>query len=723
MALEIPNLDDKKWVDLVDEAVSLIPRVAPRWTDHNFHDPGITFLELFAWLAEMQMYQLNRVGQKHREVFGRLAGVRRIQRQPARVLVGVSGKVSSSKFLPAGTKLAPLETNNAIFETDADLFLTRSQLRKVITDDGSGPIDQTQANEKSGVAFLAFGENADEGAEVRLGFDAFYPNDETELRLTFNVFTDDLAERCGIDEPLPESGDDGAGIAPVELAWEFRISNDQWSPLELINDETAAFSRSGAVTLAVPRNAGRVADSFWIRARIQNGFYNIEPRLKSIRVNVLPCSQKETVRNEQHGEGNGKPDQSFELDHEPVLVPESDAKTVVTSSDIADWGEVVKTLEPDHSALAGSLRSLLDSGASLSNFGLIKELNRELQQSSVSNDTGALIGRAPVVIQVNDEVWKSVPSLENSAGDDKHYVFDSDTACVQFGNGLNGQIPKPGEKIIALWYQASNGAAGNVARNLHWKFVDAVVPGVTLTNAEAALGGTDPETLDEMELRGRSLLNRPQRAITLRDIELLALSTPHAFVARAKAITNCPVPESITVVAVPKSRPGRKGAPRPPSEIFLGMVQRNLQRYRLICDSLRVIGPVYVAVRVAVRLRLLKGAGEAAVIARARQALDEFLNGELQPSDQCSGSTRGPLPDSPCPTRWPFGRWVFPSEVYAILDCVTGVDFASNLVLSASSNGQPVQPDSTGAIPIPPVGLVFAGSHDITADFDPGRNG
>jgi hypothetical protein len=61
MPLEIPNLDNRRWADLVEEARALIPRVAPRWTDHNVHDPGMTFIELFAWLAEMQLYQLNRV--------------------------------------------------------------------------------------------------------------------------------------------------------------------------------------------------------------------------------------------------------------------------------------------------------------------------------------------------------------------------------------------------------------------------------------------------------------------------------------------------------------------------------------------------------------------------------------------------------------------------------------------------------------------------------------
>ena len=75
MPLDIPDLDDRRWADLVEEARALIPRVAPRWTDHNAHDPGITFIELFAWLAEMQLYQLNRVGERHREAFARLAGV------------------------------------------------------------------------------------------------------------------------------------------------------------------------------------------------------------------------------------------------------------------------------------------------------------------------------------------------------------------------------------------------------------------------------------------------------------------------------------------------------------------------------------------------------------------------------------------------------------------------------------------------------------------------
>ncbi len=61
MPLQLPNLDDRTYDDLVEEARSLIPTYAPQWTNHNATDPGITLVELFAYLSEMLIYRLNRV--------------------------------------------------------------------------------------------------------------------------------------------------------------------------------------------------------------------------------------------------------------------------------------------------------------------------------------------------------------------------------------------------------------------------------------------------------------------------------------------------------------------------------------------------------------------------------------------------------------------------------------------------------------------------------------
>ncbi len=61
MPLQLPDLDDRRYNDLVAEALARIPTDAPDWTNHNPSDPGITLVELFAYLTDMLLYRLNRV--------------------------------------------------------------------------------------------------------------------------------------------------------------------------------------------------------------------------------------------------------------------------------------------------------------------------------------------------------------------------------------------------------------------------------------------------------------------------------------------------------------------------------------------------------------------------------------------------------------------------------------------------------------------------------------
>jgi hypothetical protein len=75
MSLPIPNLDDRDFDQLADEARALIPRNLPAWTDHNPSDPGITLQELFAFLVEIAIYQLNRVSERSLRRFADLVSV------------------------------------------------------------------------------------------------------------------------------------------------------------------------------------------------------------------------------------------------------------------------------------------------------------------------------------------------------------------------------------------------------------------------------------------------------------------------------------------------------------------------------------------------------------------------------------------------------------------------------------------------------------------------
>lgn len=72
MPIPLPHLDDRTFDDLVAEGKRLIPGYAPSWTDHNPSDPGITFIELFAFLTEMLLYRVDRVSEANKRAFVKL---------------------------------------------------------------------------------------------------------------------------------------------------------------------------------------------------------------------------------------------------------------------------------------------------------------------------------------------------------------------------------------------------------------------------------------------------------------------------------------------------------------------------------------------------------------------------------------------------------------------------------------------------------------------------
>lgn len=83
----LPNsrLDDRNFDDLMEECLLRIPRYCPEWTDHNISDPGITLVELFAWLTDQMLMRFNQVPRKNYIAFLELLGIRLQPPTPARV--------------------------------------------------------------------------------------------------------------------------------------------------------------------------------------------------------------------------------------------------------------------------------------------------------------------------------------------------------------------------------------------------------------------------------------------------------------------------------------------------------------------------------------------------------------------------------------------------------------------------------------------------------------
>ena len=100
-----PKLDDRSFNDIVEEAISMIPRYAPEWTNHNAADPGITLIELAAWMTDLLIYRLNQVPDKNYVAFLNLLGIKLRAPRAAKALTRFSLVEGAAKQrVPRGTR-------------------------------------------------------------------------------------------------------------------------------------------------------------------------------------------------------------------------------------------------------------------------------------------------------------------------------------------------------------------------------------------------------------------------------------------------------------------------------------------------------------------------------------------------------------------------------------------------------------------------------------------
>src|SRR5437764_639820 len=92
MPLTIPSIDDRRYQDLLDEALARIPVYTPEWTNFNKSDPGVTILEVFAFLTENLLYRANQIPDRNRRKFLQLLGIGLQPATAARGLITITNE-------------------------------------------------------------------------------------------------------------------------------------------------------------------------------------------------------------------------------------------------------------------------------------------------------------------------------------------------------------------------------------------------------------------------------------------------------------------------------------------------------------------------------------------------------------------------------------------------------------------------------------------------------
>jgi hypothetical protein len=226
--------------------------------------------------------------------------------------------------------------------------------------------------------------------------------------------------------------------------------------------------------------------------------------------------------------------------------------------------------------------------------------------------------------------WTRVDEFINSDGDDNHYRVTSDEDgfyYVIFGDGTFGAIPVRGTNNVRGSYRVGGGTAGNVAAASINRLVSAVDYVTTVTNAAAAAGGTDRETLAHAKVAYRASASALQRAISPADWEYLTenyASSTYGRIAVSK--TTHPGASVIKVIIVPEGGGTSTTA-------FKEEIKTYLEGKRTVCTAIQVVDATYVDIDVTVEVQALLGYGATTIETNVRARLMRVLSPTYQDPD------------------------------------------------------------------------------------------
>src|SRR5215475_1604901 len=92
MPLEIPAIDDRSYQQLVADSLARIPNHTPEWTNFNASDPGVTLIQVFAFLTESLLYRAKLIPERNRFKFLQLLGVPLLPAAPAQGIITITNE-------------------------------------------------------------------------------------------------------------------------------------------------------------------------------------------------------------------------------------------------------------------------------------------------------------------------------------------------------------------------------------------------------------------------------------------------------------------------------------------------------------------------------------------------------------------------------------------------------------------------------------------------------
>ncbi|GAA3058484.1 putative baseplate assembly protein [Actinokineospora globicatena] len=567
MGIPIPNLDDRRFQDLVDEAKRRVQQRCPEWSDHNVSDPGVTLIETFAFMVDQLIYRVNRIPERSYLRFLDLIGVTLFPPAAARVpaTFRLSAPQENPVFVQAGSQVVTQRTevsDPVVFTLEKTLEIRPCAWSRLATSSGDRPpVDRTDDVIDDRNPML-FGTTPQPDDTVYFGLSDAVPGGLLLLRMECQV------EGVGIDPRDPP------------LAWE-AWDGDRWAACEVAHDTTGGFNTAGDVELHLPEthtaSVVGVHRAGWIRCRATAAepgqpFYQASPTLRAITAATIGATgaavHAEVVRDEVVGVSEGVPGQRFPLARRPVVAGDPLLVEIGTDQGWQEWTEV---------------GSFADSGPDDRHF---------------------------TVDRVAGEVVFG-PAIRQPDGAFRYY----------------GAVPAKAAAIRVPQYRTGGGRGGNVARGMLAVLRDPVPFVSGVTNHKPASGGVDGEKVGDAAIRGPLTLRTLDRAVTAHDYEELTRGASPQ-VSRVRCAQDPSSSNGVRVLVVP-GIPDRGeldfGALKLPDRMRQD-IARALEARRCLGARVVVEPPFYQGVTVVAQLRARPKVVADTLAARATEALHDYLN-------------------------------------------------------------------------------------------------
>lgn len=643
------KLDNSSFEEIAREARSRIAGIYPEWTDYNYHDPGITFLEMFSYLKEVQQFHMDQIGQHHKRKFLKLLGMTPKKRRPAVLKAKVQKE--GSVILPEGSRFM---AGNLVFETEREEYLPESRIQAAVVKDYQGHVlhREKSIRRDSKIMVYPFGRKPEAGNQFLMCLDLPIEPGK-ECCLSFQMYDEYRIKR----NPVKQEKD----FSPLaEIAVEYK-TREGWKRAKVICDSSLALIQSGGIRFSLEREMEKIREEgiegYFLRLLLKKQEYDTVPLITGLSFRHICLLQKETKACWKQGERKDSVRSKTEQ-----YIEENGRYRLLKNGQKAESNETVWT--------SYYLPEFFDKRCVGVGNGFPGQRFQIPGEGFMSE--GLIILVESLTEPGVYEMWEQVEDFDAVGPEVCCYQVDEKAGEIIFGDSFHGMAPETEIRIVSCFCTA--GSAGNMKAGKEVE-KDHIICRIL----EEGEGGTDGETMEECALRAAARMRQSERAVSESDYEKLVKKTPGLRVQAVKVLSPSEekyLEDNVVDLAV---RPYCENGEGILSSVYKKNILAYLEDKRLLGTRICLHSPEYTEIGVYV---------EASVKPEYLHAREQIQRKITEFFKEMEGK---------------FGPFISRGSLYGSLDsldCIMKIH-----MLSIEARGNRISRSRTGDVFLPPTGM------------------